>query len=73
MSAIDTEVKQLLAIVGEHGLLRESERFTTIQFFAASATGCAPDENNRFPKVEPRRCLDPLFWLLWQLMSVGKK
>lgn len=68
MRTIDKEVRQLLADVGDQGLARQSLRFKTSQFFAASATGCAPDKNNRFPDVKPRRCLDPLLWLLWQLM-----
>src|SRR5207248_3014646 len=66
---VDKEVQSLLFTCGEQELLRESQRFTNIRFFATSATGCAPDEENKFPEIKPRRCLDPLLWLLWKFVT----
>jgi len=66
---IDKEVRYLLSTFGEQELLRESQRFTNIRFFATSATGCAPNEYNAFQEIKPRRCLDPLLWLLWKFAT----
>lgn len=68
---ISDEIKQLLEGVEESQLLNESQKFSRVKFFATSATGHALDQDNIFPKVEPRRCLDPFLWLLWEL--TGKK
>jgi len=69
LDQVDKEVRYLLSTFGEQELLRESQRFTNIRFFATSATGCAPDEDNKFQEIKPRRCLDPLLWLLWKFVT----
>jgi hypothetical protein len=69
INQVDKEVQSLLHTFGERELLRESQRFTNIKFFATSATGSAPDENNKFQEIKPRRCLDPFLWLLWKFAT----
>lgn len=64
---VDQEVRFLLQQQGEYPLLQVSKRFEQARFFAISATGHAPDGNNRYSRIEPHRCLDPLIWLLWRL------
>lgn len=68
-AAVDREVRQLLYDLEEWELLKQDHIFSKLSFFATSATGCAADKNGNFPKVEPRRCLDPLLWVLWQLQT----
>jgi hypothetical protein len=69
INQVDKEVQSLLYTFGERELFRESQRFTNIKFFATSATGSAPDENNKFQEIKPRRCLDPFLWLLWKFAT----
>jgi len=42
-------------------------RFKKYSMFGVSATGCASDEDNRFPFISPWRVEDPLLWLLYEL------
>ena len=67
LKIVDKEVSNLLKRFGELGLIQESQPFAYVSFFATSATGCAPDAYGKFKEVKPRRCLDPLLWLLWKL------
>ena len=67
INQISDEVVQLLQEAGEVQLLAESKRYAQVKFFATSATGHALGQDGTYPKVEPRRCLDPLLWLLWEL------
>jgi hypothetical protein len=67
MNAIDEEVRTLVKKYKGYSLLRLSQRFSTVSFFATSATGCAPDEMGRFRFIEPYRCLDPVLWALYRL------
>lgn len=67
IKAIDTEVRDLLARNKERSLLRLSQRFPIVSFFATSATGCAPDKNGMYQFIDPCRCLDPILWILQQL------
>ncbi len=69
MNVIDNEVKYLLHAFGEDELYRQSQVFSKVKFFATSTTGCALEADETFPQVKPRRCLDPFFWLLWELTS----
>ncbi|HEY0755602.1 MAG TPA: hypothetical protein VGD98_16710 [Ktedonobacteraceae bacterium] len=64
---IDQEVRYILKQQGEYPLLQISKRFEQASFFAVSATGNAPDNHNKYSRIEPHRCLDPLIWLLWRL------
>jgi GTPase SAR1 family protein len=41
--------------------------FPNLAFSAVSATGMAPDENDQYREIRPKRCLDPLLWILWRL------
>lgn len=64
---VDQEVRHILQQQGEYPLLQVSKRFEQVSFFAIAATGNAPDSHNRYARIEPHRCLDPLLWLLWKL------
>lgn len=66
-SIVDQQVRDLLRRHGDSVLIRASTLFETVSFFAVSATGWPTDNNDEFPKIEPRRCLEPLLWTLWQL------
>ena len=70
---ISNEVQALLRDLGDRVLLRSSELFENASFFAVSATGWPPDDQGKFPPLEPLRCLDPLLWALWKLgiINVG--
>ncbi len=63
---IDAEVRQLLDDFGDRTLLQATSALNA-QFFAASATGHSPNAAGAYPAVEPRRCLDPVLWVLHQL------
>jgi hypothetical protein len=70
---ISNEVQAFLYSAGDRVLLRSSELFEDVCFFAVSATGWPPDDQGAFPPLEPVRCLDPLVWALWRLgiINVG--
>ena len=72
VETVNKEVVELLTNLGEDGLLRERRRFSNsnVCFFATSATGYPPDAQGKFQNVQPRRCLDPLLWILWRLGAV---
>lgn len=56
-----------LQSVGEGGLVRAQWLCLNSCYFAVSATGCSPATGGTFPHLQPRRCLDPLLWILWCL------
>lgn len=64
---ISQQVQDRLFRYGDSVLIRASKMFTRSSFFAVSATGKSSDSNDEFQVIEPRRCLDPLLWVLWQL------
>ncbi len=64
---INKEVKALIECYDGRAILQSSRAFETVGFCAVSATGGAPDENGKFQYVTPRRCTDPLIWVLWQM------
>lgn len=65
---IDTLVKKLLKSIDEEALTGTAQGFSNLRFFAISATGSAPDDQNKYSKgVKPHRCLDPLLWILKEL------
>lgn len=72
LHVIDTEVRQLLADYGDRSLL-QATRTLNAQFFASSATGYLPKVDGTYPAVEPRRCLDPVLWVLNQLGVIEAK
>lgn len=62
---VSDEVEGLLNYVQEP-VVQRSLIFPNRQYFAVSATG-APDSNGQYPnEIQPRRCLDPLLWILWK-------
>jgi hypothetical protein len=67
IDTIDREVRELLRAYQQGDLLVATRRFKKVKFFAASAIGEPPDVNGHFTNVEPRRCLDPLLWILYEL------
>lgn len=64
---ISNEIQTLIRRLGDQNLLKSSESFDDVSFFAVSATGWPEDTNGQFPTIEPIRCLDPLLWVLWRL------
>lgn len=70
---INQEVQDFLRRCGDQSLLGTSEMFENVSFFAVSATGWPEDSNGRFPSIQPRRCLDPLLWILWKLGVINTK
>ncbi len=64
---ISNEIQTLIRRLGDQNLLKSSESFDDVSFFAVSATGWPEDTNGQFPAIEPIRCLDPLLWVLWRL------
>jgi hypothetical protein len=66
LRAVDYHMRNFLKQMQELRLLNASGRLARVGFFAASATGCSPNQG-RYPEINPRRCLDPLFWILGQL------
>jgi len=67
---IDREVRDLLQHVGDKELLPSTSSFVNTSFFAVSPTGWPADQTGKFPRIEPRRCLDPLLWALWKLRVI---
>ena len=65
--AISKQVQDVLYRLGDQVLLKSSQSFENMSFFAVSATGWTPDKDGKFPAIEPKRCLDPLLWSLWKL------
>jgi hypothetical protein len=70
---INQEVQDLIRDCGDRGLLSVSSSLENVSFFAVSATGWPPDYRGKFPPIEPRRCLDPLLWILWKLGAIDMK
>lgn len=78
---INHEVKRLLNALDQNTprtgdldrlagqLLGASELFPKHLFFAVSATGCRPTKGV-YVDFHPRRCLDPLFWILSKLKII---
>ncbi len=70
LKMIDKEVREFIKDFGDPTLLQAAESFKKAHFFATSATGYHPDKSGIFPNVEPRRCLDPLLWILHELKVI---
>ena len=69
---INTEVRQLINDFGDHSLLQAANTLNA-QFFASSATGYSPQKDGTYPTVEPRRCLDPVLWVLNKVGVIDAK
>ena len=70
INVVDREVKGLLDQYQQRDLLTATSRFKRVKFFATSATGEPPDATGQFMNVKPRRCLDPVLWILNQLRII---
>lgn len=65
---VDGEVRDILnGFMGPAFVASCTHSFPNLAFSAVSATGMAPDKNQRYRDVKPIRCLDPLLWILWRL------
>lgn len=68
IDVVDQEVRELLRTYQQNALVEATVRFKRAKFFATTATGEPPNPiTDLFQKVEPRRCLDPLLWILHEL------
>lgn len=67
MEQNSAQIQQWLRSVEEGGLVSSQLLCLNSCYFAASATGCSSDASGKFPHLHPRRCLDPLLWILWCL------
>lgn len=64
--AVGSEMESLISRWHGEGLLQQVRtRFQNHAFFGLTALGCAPLEDNRIPRVVPRRVEDPFLWLLY--------
>jgi len=73
IDAISSEVEEFVKKYDVE-IWNSSQSYGKVRYFAVSATGCGLDPTtNKYPFVEPRRCLDPLFWVLYQLGAVRPK
>jgi hypothetical protein len=70
LKKIDEEARDFIQRFGDSTLLQVAASFKRAHFFATSATGYSADQKGIFPAVEPRRCLDPLFWILYELKVI---
>jgi GTPase SAR1 family protein len=66
LRTVDREVREVIYEYGDRTLLHSTTTLNT-QFFATSATGIAPKDDGTYASVEPRRCLDPVLWVLYKL------
>lgn len=74
IGTIDKEVRALIGDSSERNLLRVAQKFSKVNFFATSATGCvANKEDGLYPFIDSCRCLDPLLWILYQLNILRAK
>lgn len=56
----------------ETRLMQSALHVPNSSYFAVSATGSAPNRADKFTAViQPRRCLDPLLWILWRLAEAS--
>jgi len=72
LAVIDKEVRELIRDYGDRSLLQATSSLHA-QFFAASATGHPQKADSTYPAVEPRRCLDPVLWVLNQVGVIDAK
>jgi Double-GTPase 2 len=72
LQVVDQEVRQLIEEFGDRALLQATQTLNT-QFFAVSSTGFSPKVDGTYPAVEPRRCLDPVLWVLNKLRLIDER
>ena len=64
---VDRDVRAFLKEYKQGDLLATTRIFKRASFFASSATGEPFDATGHYKQVTPRRCLDPVLWILYQL------
>jgi hypothetical protein len=65
--AVNSEMQALLENWSDQPIVHEVRtRFKRFGFFGLSALGCNPGQDQRIPRVLPRRVEDPFLWLLRQ-------
>lgn len=65
--AVNSEMQALLEDWSDQPIVHEVRtRFKRFGFFGLSALGCNPGNDQRIPRVLPRRVEDPFLWLLHQ-------
>ena len=71
LADLDEVEKDVLEVLSEHAgdrsLIPSTKTIERKRFLAISATGWPPEASGSYPNVEPRRCLDPLLWILYEL------
>lgn len=73
INKVDEDVRELLLKYEQNDLLAATRCFKRKKFFATSATGEPPDENGQFRHVKPRRCLDPMLWILYEFGVINAR
>lgn len=68
---VNREVSSLVDKYQEKSLLNATRNLPNVSYFAISATGFSKDAQNKYPDVEPLRCLDPLLWILWRIGALA--
>jgi hypothetical protein len=68
---VSREVSSLIDKYQEKSLLNATRTLPNVSYFAISATGFSKDAQNKYPDVEPLRCLDPLLWILWRIGALA--
>jgi hypothetical protein len=58
-----------LVSMNERQLMQSTLYVPNSSFFAVSATGSSPNSVGKFASIQPRRCLDPLLWILWRFAT----
>jgi hypothetical protein len=62
-------LKKWLTSIQELGLQRSTLFVPNSSYFAVSATGSSANAAGKFASIQPRRCLDPLLWILWRFAT----
>ncbi len=68
---VSDEIEEIIERFDCPALSTAARAFSTVSFAAVSATGGPPDQNGRFPRIAPRRCADPVLWVLWKLRLIS--
>lgn len=71
VDTIDREVRNVLLSYRQDNILSVTGRFKHRKLFGTSTTGEQIDKvEGRFLHVNPRRCLDPILWILYEITVV---
>lgn len=64
---VSRDVETLVNEKDGPALSQARSSFQRASFAAVAPTGCSSDATGHYLQMEPRRCADPLIWLLWQM------